>query len=444
MKLGQKLKEARLNASMTQEELAKALGVSRQTVSSWENDRSYPDLGSTVKLSKVYGLSLDELLTEDAGVLKAFEDLVQRRRDFWQMILEIGVILELCSILLVVAEFTAFAQFISIAGFLTLNVAIVMHLRYFDHDRGQIFRGLLGLALVWGRMLLNRLIPEWGSNLFTMTLSIIPILLIWSAGVWTINWKSTRLWLIIVLYLASSFAPILAALPQQSVTQTPNPFYRTYRVGQVLYPEGSTQWKYTQVELYSHGFLLALDGANQEFNPADFTDITAASGEGVQGAWLASPEEDPASQYIVTIEADDSVVFSYRYHDQLQWKWLLVQDPYAASAIVKTFGHTTTFGITWYPDEAEGPNYTYSRKRIDVAWEATMTLSVARSEEGPLTLIEEYHHDDAVETRTYTLEPDKRGNFELELETRYKNQEQWALYRIPCGDGEYRFTLTFD
>ena len=54
MKLGQKLKEARLNAGLKQEELAKQLGVSRQTISNWENDRSYPDLGSAVKLSNLY------------------------------------------------------------------------------------------------------------------------------------------------------------------------------------------------------------------------------------------------------------------------------------------------------------------------------------------------------------------------------------------------------
>ena len=41
MKLGQKLKEARISAGLKQEELAKQLGVSRQTVSSWENEVSH-------------------------------------------------------------------------------------------------------------------------------------------------------------------------------------------------------------------------------------------------------------------------------------------------------------------------------------------------------------------------------------------------------------------
>ena len=50
MEFGQKLKEARLKAGRKQEDVAKQLGVSRQTMSNWENDRSYPDLASVLKL----------------------------------------------------------------------------------------------------------------------------------------------------------------------------------------------------------------------------------------------------------------------------------------------------------------------------------------------------------------------------------------------------------
>ena len=59
MELGEKLKEARSKAGMKQEELAQQIGVSRQTVSNWENNRSYPDIASVMKLSDLYGLSLD-------------------------------------------------------------------------------------------------------------------------------------------------------------------------------------------------------------------------------------------------------------------------------------------------------------------------------------------------------------------------------------------------
>ena len=48
--------------------------MSRQTVSNWENDRSYPDIAGVLALAKLYGLSLDELLREDEGMLRHLEE----------------------------------------------------------------------------------------------------------------------------------------------------------------------------------------------------------------------------------------------------------------------------------------------------------------------------------------------------------------------------------
>ena len=44
--ISEKLKQARLLENLTQEELAEKIGVSRQTISNWENARSYPDIVS--------------------------------------------------------------------------------------------------------------------------------------------------------------------------------------------------------------------------------------------------------------------------------------------------------------------------------------------------------------------------------------------------------------
>lgn len=51
-------------AQLTQEQVAEALGVSRQTVSNWENDRTYPDILSVIKMSDLYAVSLDHLLKD--------------------------------------------------------------------------------------------------------------------------------------------------------------------------------------------------------------------------------------------------------------------------------------------------------------------------------------------------------------------------------------------
>lgn len=68
MDIGAKIKNARNDAGLTQEQAAEALGVSRQTISNWENEKSYPDIISVVKMSDLYSISLDALLKEDNAV----------------------------------------------------------------------------------------------------------------------------------------------------------------------------------------------------------------------------------------------------------------------------------------------------------------------------------------------------------------------------------------
>ncbi len=62
--IGTKIKDARVAAQLTQEQVAETLGVSRQTVSNWENDRTYPDILSVIKMSDLYAVSLDHLLKD--------------------------------------------------------------------------------------------------------------------------------------------------------------------------------------------------------------------------------------------------------------------------------------------------------------------------------------------------------------------------------------------
>lgn len=64
MDIGKKLQEARTKANLTQEQVAEALAVSRQTISNWENEKTYPDIKSVVVLSDLYNISLDNLLKD--------------------------------------------------------------------------------------------------------------------------------------------------------------------------------------------------------------------------------------------------------------------------------------------------------------------------------------------------------------------------------------------
>lgn len=51
MEIGVKLKEARLKSGLTQENVAERIQVSRQTISNWENEKSFPDIVNVIKLS---------------------------------------------------------------------------------------------------------------------------------------------------------------------------------------------------------------------------------------------------------------------------------------------------------------------------------------------------------------------------------------------------------
>ena len=67
MEIGKKLKEARINSGLTQEQVAEDNKVTRQTISNWENERSYP-------LSNLYSLSLDDLLKGDDKMIEHLEE----------------------------------------------------------------------------------------------------------------------------------------------------------------------------------------------------------------------------------------------------------------------------------------------------------------------------------------------------------------------------------
>ena len=70
MELGQRLKDLRNKHNITQEEFADKLYVSRQTVSSWENDKSYPDIHSLLMISELFKISLDDLVKGDIEIME--------------------------------------------------------------------------------------------------------------------------------------------------------------------------------------------------------------------------------------------------------------------------------------------------------------------------------------------------------------------------------------
>ena len=65
LKFGEALKYQRENAGLTQNGLAKAVGISQQNISRWEKEEKTPSIVFCVLLADFYGITLDELIGRD-------------------------------------------------------------------------------------------------------------------------------------------------------------------------------------------------------------------------------------------------------------------------------------------------------------------------------------------------------------------------------------------
>lgn len=70
MLLGEKIRNLRIERGMSQEELAFKLDTSRQTVSSWENDKTYPSIEFIIELADLFEKSIQTLIEEDVVNMK--------------------------------------------------------------------------------------------------------------------------------------------------------------------------------------------------------------------------------------------------------------------------------------------------------------------------------------------------------------------------------------
>lgn len=93
MRIGKIIKEERAKKGLTQEQLAQQFFVTRQLISKWENEKSYPDLDQVVKLSDFFDLPLDYLLKEDTAMVKELSFDTKRKRLFKVLLLLLCVAL---------------------------------------------------------------------------------------------------------------------------------------------------------------------------------------------------------------------------------------------------------------------------------------------------------------------------------------------------------------
>ena len=104
MTFGEKLKKLRTDKSLTQEELAEKLYVTRTAISKWESDRGYPNIDSLKQISKFFSVTVDELLSSGELLTIAEEENRQKEKSFRDLVY---ALLDLSAMMLLFLPFFA-------------------------------------------------------------------------------------------------------------------------------------------------------------------------------------------------------------------------------------------------------------------------------------------------------------------------------------------------
>ena len=154
--IGSKIKAARVEKKFTQEQVAEVLGVSRQTISNWENGKSYPDIISVIKMSECYGVSLDYLLKGEekmSGYYDFLEDSTNVVKSNTNKSKVITILSYLLIWVLAMIVFWFFTSGSDAMGYSLMYLWIILPVTTFVESM------LIGKNDFWGK-------EKWGSTLF--------------------------------------------------------------------------------------------------------------------------------------------------------------------------------------------------------------------------------------------------------------------------------------
>ena len=144
MEFNEKLQKLRKQKNLTQEELARAIYVSRTAVSKWESGRGYPSIDSLKAIAQFFGVTIDDLLSGGEALAIAGEEHQQREAQLRSRIfalLDLGAALLL--FLPLFADRMSGIRAVSLAGLDT--IAAWLRIAYFALVIGMILSGVLAL-----------------------------------------------------------------------------------------------------------------------------------------------------------------------------------------------------------------------------------------------------------------------------------------------------------
>jgi transcriptional regulator with XRE-family HTH domain len=187
LELGEKIKMKRMAASLTQQDLADDLFVSRQTISNWELGKSYPDIDSLIRLSDQFSISLDDLLKGDIKMVKSL-----KIGNVWRILYVISIgALALASGICLLVEYILDRQFL---WSLIVIVGCLMAATILSAMKFAVTHPLLKASLILSVLLLplmvliQRIAPDYSLYQYLITTGI------WLGFYWLILamwfWKS--------------------------------------------------------------------------------------------------------------------------------------------------------------------------------------------------------------------------------------------------------------
>lgn len=437
MKFGEKLKQARIRADLTQEQVIKQLGVTRQSLSNWENDRTYPDLASVVKLSDLYQMSLDDLLREDMELRRKMERQQDRMKKLCSFLLSVVILFLGGFCLFKWMNKTAISIAMLSSGLALMIAEDFLSVRFLGSSRKAFALRNLAYVLFWISNYIN-----YGGNggLPGIFLTFVVIVLLGYTSYQIRSEKFVRLPMNAVTGFAVALALVFSSIPiagdalKAGIQAEVNPFNSVkYRVTEVIQGPGD---KIPMVRLSATN-LVSLEFPDEKIPlEGDFTYINQPEGATTKGVWEMIEGE---KLYRITVEADESVTLSCAENEKVQWKYRLEPTPTMGIMIKDVLG--TGFGWgEWYLADSVDLSGDLGGWEVGARGKIRLTIP---GDEPTVTIYEEYRDGNKVEYNTMILTRDRKGNVEFQRQTRPDGGEQTGIYRIPYEDGEFILILRF-
>ena len=376
MQIGEKLKQKRNEAGLSQEVLAEKIGVSRQTVSNWENNRSYPDIGSVLRLSDLYGISLDELLKEDTNMRKHVEETAKLPARWMKFLCGLTIALLPLNALLHYWGADTAAMVLKILSVVLIPVLIFARWKFTGGEKKELYiiMGFYAFIIIGEVITLGR--DFLRSSNFLMVGMV--FVLIYGYGHYL--GKGLPFWLLLFLYFGTPvYMAVDARLPEFLAME---PAYQSdlcgdYIIQEVLYGDDCG---YPQIAVDSADYELTIGG--ESMGILRYTK-PLENQQDLYAVWQLVPEEAPNTLYRLEVDDEMNKTLSCIADDQLQWKWLLGSLPEVKcleSSWKETGGY---YSIRWYSaaeplDDQAYPLVLSEPDTLFISWsdESVTTLTV--------------------------------------------------------------------